>query len=160
MSKNGNYWNFSKSKGHNSAENYSTGPIIELSLRILVTHLCTIFQIKMLICTGDNERKMKIIGFFSKSKGFNSAENYSIGPISNSTFVFSWNIYVLNFNSKCQFCNWDNEQKMKIIGIFLNPRGITLPKLFQRPHYRTQSAYSRDTSMYHISNKNVNLYCR
>ena len=34
-----NYWEFSKFKGHNCAENYSTGPKFKLNLRILVTHL-------------------------------------------------------------------------------------------------------------------------
>ena len=29
--------------------------------------------------------------------------------------------------------------------------------LFDRPHYQTQPAYSRDTSMYRISIQNVNL---
>ena len=38
---------FSKSKGHNSAENYSTGPKFELNLRILKTYLYTEFQFKM-----------------------------------------------------------------------------------------------------------------
>ena len=32
-----NYWNFSKSKGHNSVENYSTGLKFERNLHILVT---------------------------------------------------------------------------------------------------------------------------
>ena len=54
------YWNFSKSKGHNSAENYSTGPKFKLNLRILLTHLYTEFQFKMSTCNGDNERKLKI----------------------------------------------------------------------------------------------------
>ena len=43
---NGNWklMEFSKSKGHNSAENYSTGRKFELNLRILLTHLYTEFQ--------------------------------------------------------------------------------------------------------------------
>ena len=48
-----NYWNFSKSKGHNCAENYSTGPKFKLNLRYLETHLLyTEFQFKMSICNG------------------------------------------------------------------------------------------------------------
>ena len=58
------YWNFSKSKGHNSAENYSTGPKFTLNLYILKTHLNPEFQFKMSICNGDNERKLKINGIF------------------------------------------------------------------------------------------------
>ena len=49
-------------KGHNSAENYSTGPKFILNLRILLTHLYTEFQFKMSICNGDNEQKLKING--------------------------------------------------------------------------------------------------
>ena len=66
-----------KSKGHNSAENHSTKTKFELNLCILVTHLYTEFQFKMSICNGDNERKLKMNGIFSKSKGHNAAENYS-----------------------------------------------------------------------------------
>ena len=55
---------FSKSKGHNSAENYSTEIKFELDLCTLITHLYIEFQFKMSICDGDNERKLKIIGFF------------------------------------------------------------------------------------------------
>ena len=36
MNETDNYWIFSKSKVHNSAENYSTGPKLKLDLRILV----------------------------------------------------------------------------------------------------------------------------
>ena len=46
------------SKGHNSAENYSTGPNFELNLRILVTNLCTKFHLKISMCDLDNERKL------------------------------------------------------------------------------------------------------
>ena len=58
MSKNGNYWNFSKSKGHNSAENYSTGPIIELNLRILVTHLCTHLHNVKVLCLAPRHKPL------------------------------------------------------------------------------------------------------
>ena len=39
MSGNQKLFAFFKSKGNNSAENYSTGPKFELNLRILMTHL-------------------------------------------------------------------------------------------------------------------------
>ena len=64
-----NKWNFSKSKGHNSAEKYSTSPKIELNLRIVVTHLYPEFQFKMSICNGDNELKLKINGIFLSPRG-------------------------------------------------------------------------------------------
>ena len=55
---------FLKPKGHNSAENYSTGPKFELNMHILKTHLYTEIQFKMSICNGDNERKLEINGIF------------------------------------------------------------------------------------------------
>ena len=64
MSGNWKLMEFFKSKGHNSAENYLTGPKFELNLRILVTNLYTEFQFKTSICNGDNERKLEINGIF------------------------------------------------------------------------------------------------
>ena len=52
------YWKFSKSKGHNSAENYSTAPKFNLKLRILMTNLCTKFHLKISMYDLDNERKL------------------------------------------------------------------------------------------------------
>ena len=96
------YWNFSKSKGHNSAENYSTWPKFELNLRILLTQLYTEFQFKMSICNGDNERKLKINGIFPSPRGITLPKIIRLDPNSNSTCIFSWHIYIPNFNSKCQ----------------------------------------------------------
>ena len=42
-----NYWNFFKSKGHNSAKNYLNGTKFKLDLRYFMTYLCTEFQFKM-----------------------------------------------------------------------------------------------------------------
>ena len=42
-----NYLNFSKFKGHNSAENYLTGTKFELDLHILMIHLHFEFSLKM-----------------------------------------------------------------------------------------------------------------
>ena len=97
------YWNFSKCKGYNSAEIYSTGPKFELNLRILLTHLYTEFQFKMSICNGDNERKLKINGICLSPRGISLLKIIRPDPNSNSTCVFSRHIYILNFNSKCQF---------------------------------------------------------
>ena len=83
------YWNFSKSKGHNSAENYSTGFKFELNLRILKTHLYTEFQFKISICNGDNEQKLKINGIFLSQKGITLPKITQPDPTSNSTYIFS-----------------------------------------------------------------------
>ena len=77
------------SKGHNSAENYSTGPKFELNLRILVTNLYIEFQIKMPICNGDNEGKLKINGIFLSPRGITLSKIIRLDPNSNSTCVFS-----------------------------------------------------------------------
>ena len=97
------YWNYFKSKGHNSAKNYSTGPKFELNLRILLTHLYTEFQFKMSLCNGDNERKLKIDGIFLSPRGITMLKIIRPDPTLNSTCVFSRHIYILNFNSKCHF---------------------------------------------------------
>ena len=96
-------WNFSKSKGHNSAENYSTRQDFELNLHILKTHLYIEFQFKMSICNGDNEQKLKINGIFLSPRGITLPKIIRQDPNSNSTCVFSWQTYIPNFNSKCQF---------------------------------------------------------
>ena len=80
---------FSKSKGHNSAEYYSTEPKFELNLRIFVTHLYTEFQFKMFICNGDNERKLKINGIFLSPRGITLPKIIRPDPKSDSTCVFS-----------------------------------------------------------------------
>ena len=96
------YWNFSKSKGHNSAENYSTWPKFKLNLCILVTHLYTEFQSKMSMCNGDYERKLKMNGIFLRPRGITLPKIIRPDPNSKSTCVFLWHIYIPNFNSKCQ----------------------------------------------------------
>ena len=53
-----NYWNFSKSKGHNSVKNGSIIPKIELDLDILTINPCIKFHYNMCIQCEDNERKL------------------------------------------------------------------------------------------------------
>ena len=91
------YWNFSKSKGHYSAKNNSTGPKFQLNLRILLTHLYTKFQFKMSICNGDNERNLKINRIFLSPRDITLRKIIRPDPSSNSTCVFSWQTYVPNF---------------------------------------------------------------
>ena len=78
-------------------------PKFKSNLRILMTHLYTKFQFKMSICNGDNERKLKINGIFLSPRGITVPKINRPDPNSNSTCVFSWHIYITNFNSKCQF---------------------------------------------------------
>ena len=125
---------FSKSEGHNSAENNSTRPKVNLNLRILLTHQYTKFQFKMSICNGDNQRKLKINGIFLSPRGITLPKIIRPDANSNLTCEFFWHIYLPNFNSKCQFVmeimsgNWK-----------LSPRGITLPIII-RPEPNSNSA--------------------
>ena len=52
-----NYWNFSKSKGHNSFKNGSIVPKRELDLDILMINPHTKFHFNMCIQCKENERK-------------------------------------------------------------------------------------------------------
>ena len=128
------YWNFSKFKGHNSAENYSTRPKFKLNLRILLTHLFTELQFQMSISNGDNERKLKINGIFLSPRGITLPKIIRPNPNSNSTCVFSWTHLYPEFQFQMSIRYGDNERKLKINGIFLSPRGITLPKII-RPKF-------------------------
>ena len=119
-------WIFCKSKGHNCAENYLTG--FKFNLRILVTrHLYTEFQFKMSICNGDNERKLKINGFFLSPSGITPTKIIRPDPNSKSTCVFSWQIYVPNFIwiSPCMkeimSSNWIPNEEMTEKGYTLCP---------------------------------------
>ena len=142
-------WIFSKSKGHNCAENYSTGPKFELNLRILVAHLYTEFQFKMSICNWDNERKLKINGIFLSPRGTTLPIIIRPDPNSNSTCVFSWHIYIPNFNSKCQFVMEIMSGNWKLINwIFLSPRGTTLPKIIRPdPNSNSTCVFSWQTNV-------------
>jgi hypothetical protein len=53
-----NYWNFSKSKGHNSVQNGSIVPKIELDLDIFTINLYTKFHFNMCNQCEENERKL------------------------------------------------------------------------------------------------------
>ena len=54
-------------KEHHIAENYLTKSMFEHDLCILITHLNSEFQLKMSMYGIDNERNLKITGFFFKS---------------------------------------------------------------------------------------------
>ena len=79
-----------------------------------------------------------IIGIFLSPRGITVPKIIRGDPNSNSSCVFSWHIYILNFNSKCLFVMEINERKLKINGIFLIPRDITLPKII-RPDQNSNS---------------------
>ena len=100
-----NQWNFSKSKGHNSAINYSTTPKFKLNLRILLTHLYSEFQFKMSISNGDNKRKLKINGNCSKSKGHNSPKNYLTVPKLELNLRILLTLLYTKFQLKMSICN-------------------------------------------------------
>ena len=123
-----------KCKVHDIAENNSNRTISELDLCILVTHYWN----------------------FSKSKGHNSALNHSTGP------KFKLNLLILvthlytEFQFKMSICNGDNERKLKINGIFLSPRGITLQKIIPpNPNSNSTCVFS-----WHNNIPNFNSKCQ
>jgi hypothetical protein len=59
-----NYWNFSKSKSHNSAKNGSTVPKTKPDQDILMIKLYIKFHFSMCSQSKENERKLQIIGIF------------------------------------------------------------------------------------------------
>ena len=60
------------------------------------------------------------------------------------------------FQFKMSICNGDNERKLKINGIFLSPRGITLPKIiWPDPNSSSTCVFSR-----HIYILNFNIKCQ
>ena len=101
------------------------------------------FNWKCQFCHGDNDAETENYWNLSKSTGVTLPANYLTRP------KFALNLrtmHVTHLYTKCQLkmsiFNGDNERKLKIIGIFLSPRGITLPKkLFDRPQYWTQPAW-------------------
>ena len=121
-----------------------------------MTHLYTEFQFKMSICNGDNERKLKINGIFLSPRGITLLKIIRPDPKSNSTCVFSRHIYILNFKFNMSICNGDNERKLKINGIFLSPRGITLPNIIRpNPNLNSTCVFS-----WHIYIPNFNSKCQ
>jgi hypothetical protein len=76
-----NYWNFSKSKGHNSVKNGLIIPKTELDLNILMINLYTKFHFSMYNQGKENERTMQIIGIFQSPWGITeSVKNDSTVP--------------------------------------------------------------------------------
>ena len=57
----------------------------------------------MSIYVIDHEQKLKINGIFLSLRGITLPKIITLQPNSNLTCIFSRHIYILNFNSKCQF---------------------------------------------------------
>ena len=116
---------FLKSKGHNSAENYSTGPKIKLNLRIPLTH-------KIIYSEFQFKAKEKYRGVFEIQR---SGDKTSSGEIGLDIRTYA--------SPKMSICNGDNERKLKINGIFPSARGMTLPKIIQpNPNLNSTCVFS------------------
>ena len=123
------------------------------NLCILLTHLYTEFQFKMSICNGDNERKLKINGIFLSPRGITLPTIIRPDPNSNSTCVFSWQIYVPNLNSKCQFVMEIMSGNWKLMDFF-SPRGITLRRIIRpNPNSNSTCAFSWQTYIPNFNSK-------
>ena len=123
MSVNQKLFEFFKSKGNNSAENFSTQTKFALNRSCVFSWHIKIpnFNLKCQFVMEIMSRNWKLLEFLSP-RGITLAKIIRPKQNSNSTYVFSWHIYVPLFNSKCQFV-------MEII--FLSPRGITLAKIIR-----------------------------
>ena len=98
------------------------------------------FQFKLSIWNGDNEWKLKINGIFLSPRGITLPKIIRPDPNWISTCVFSWHIYILNFNSKCQFVmeimsgNWKLMEFSKSKGHNSAENFSTGPKLILNLH--------------------------
>jgi hypothetical protein len=137
-----NYWNFSKSKGHNSGKNGSIVPKIELGLDILTINLYTKFHFNMYNHCKRKWTKTSNYWNFSKSKGYNSGKNGSIVPKRELDLdILTINLYTKFYFNMCNQCK-ENERKLQIIGIFRSPGTITLAKMARSYPNRTWPRYS------------------
>ena len=93
------YWNSFKCKGHNSAKNYSYILTCLFSWHIYILNFNSKCQFVMEIMTGN----WKLMEFFLSLRGITLPKIIRLDPNSNSTCVFSWHIFIPNFNLKCQF---------------------------------------------------------
>jgi hypothetical protein len=119
-----NYWNFSKSKGHNSRKNGSMVPKTQLEIDIRTINLYTKFHFNMCNQCKENERKLQIIGIFG------SPRNITLAKMARS---YPKHVLTINLCTKFHFnmstSAKENERKLQIIGIFQSPRAITLTKM-------------------------------
>ena len=101
-----------------------------------------------------------IIGIFLSPRGITLPKIIRPEPNSNLTCVFSWHIYILNFNWKCQFVMEIISGNLNLLDFFKVQGPKLCRKLFNRNQIQTQPAYSQDTSLYQISIQNVILCWR
>jgi phage terminase large subunit-like protein len=120
-----NYWNFSKSKCHNSGKNGSIVPKTVLDLDILTINLYTKCHFNMFNQCKRKWTETANYWNFSKSKGQNSDKNGSIVPKTGLGLdIFTMNLYTkfhFNIRNQCK----ENDRKLQTIGIFRSPRNIT-----------------------------------
>jgi hypothetical protein len=104
-----NYWNFSKSKGHNSVKNCSIVPKTDLDLDILLINPYTKFYISMCnLCKEANNWNC------SKSKGHKSVKNCSIVLKTElSIDILMINLYIKFHFNMCNQCE-ENERKLLV----------------------------------------------
>jgi hypothetical protein len=80
-----NYWNFSKSKGHNSVKKCSILPKTELDLHILTINLYTKFHLSMCNLCNENEQKLQILGICLSPRGITLSKDAPSYPKQNLT---------------------------------------------------------------------------
>ena len=131
-----------------------------------MTNLCTKFHLKISKYNRENERKLN-----PESRNDGRAEwrkgvtlyapailwrDYSTRPKIELNLRFLVTHLYTEFQFKMSICNGDNEWKLKINGIFLSPRGITLPNII-RPNPNLNSTC---VFLWHIYIRNFNSKCQ
>ena len=97
----------------------------------------------------DNEWKPEIIWIIWSPRGITLPKIIQRKP----NCVFSWHIYkcIPNFNSKCSFVMQIMSKKPIHIGIFLSPKGITLPQIIRLDQYsKSTCLFSWHIYMYNV----------
>ena len=133
------------------------GTISEVDLCIFVMHVLSEFQLKMSMNDRDNQWQPEIyyLNFLSPREItlpkiiWPKQNSNSTSPVySRDTFIYWISIENVNYGN--------NEQKLKIIGIFLSPRGITLRKII----WLDPNSNPTCTFSWHIYIANFNLKCQ
>jgi hypothetical protein len=96
-----NYWNFWKSKGHNSVKHGLIVPKAKPDLDIFMINLYTKFYFKMCNQCKENERKRQIIGILQSPRGITLLKIARSYSKQNMTSIFLWYICIPHSISIC-----------------------------------------------------------
>jgi hypothetical protein len=123
-----NYWNFSKSKDHNSPKWLNRTQNLTWTR---YSHDKSVYQISFQYVYPVQRKWTKTADYwnFSNCKGHNSVQDGSIVPKTELALEYLMITLCIKFHfNLCIQCR-ENERKLYIIGIFKSPWAITLSKM-------------------------------